>query len=241
MKIKLLLISSAISLSACSEARIDKLELRLDSDLRQMREEIATQNNQIEELRGEIGRVTGKVEEVQHTATGRTQELEQTLKKVSSRVPPPPPVPENLLNEDEQQIGKQTGPAAELFAAGLAQLREGDFTNARDSFSRFVDENPSTAFTDNGYFWQGISYEGLGQTDRAVSAYSIGFQRFPAEDRVPACLFKLAENFEKMGQKKDAELTYEKLVDEHPRSEFTSMAKSRIVALKPAQSKKKAR
>jgi tol-pal system protein YbgF len=233
MKKLLLLSLLLLTFVACSDSKINSLELRLDRDLRQMREQIAVQNNQIEELRSELGRVTGKVEEVQYVATGRTQELEQTLKKVSSRVPPPPPVIESLLNEDDRLIAKQSGPAAELFAQGLQFLREGDFSNARDLFARFVEENPKTAFTDNAYLWQGISHEALGEWDRAVASYSLGFQRFPAEDRVPACLFKLAESFERMGQKKDAQLTFEKLIDEYPRSEFTPKAKERVAVLKP--------
>lgn len=225
--------------TGCSDAKIDALEKKMDSSLRQMREQLATQDNQIEELRSGLGKVTGKVEEVQHVATGRTEELEQNIRKLGSRVPPPPPVPEALLNQDEQLISQQSGGAAELFSQGLRQLRDGDFSGARDTFSRFVEENPSTSFTDNAYFWQGISYEGLGQYDRAVAAYSLGFQRFPAEDRVPVSLFKLGDVFEKMGQKKDAQLTFEKLVDEHPRSEYTKMAQERLQALRPPTKSKK--
>ena len=229
----LLSLVACFSLSACYDARIDQLEQKLDSELRQMRTEIAQQNNQVEDLRGEIGQVTGKVEEVQHTTTGRSALIEESLKKMSSRVPPPPPVPEDLLNVDEQLISKQQGPAAELFESGLKQLRDGDFANARDTFSRFVDENPDTSFTDNAYFWQGISFEGLNQLDRAIAAYSLGFQKFPAEDRVSANLFHLADVFEQMGQKKDAELTFEKLVDEYPKSDFADRAKKRLDRLKP--------
>ena len=94
-----------------------------------MREEIAQQGNQVEELRSQIGSVTGKMEEVQHTATGRTEEIEENLKKLGSRVPPPPPVPEEILLVDEQMISKQEGDAAELFKSGLKQLREGEFAN----------------------------------------------------------------------------------------------------------------
>jgi len=228
-------IASALFLTSCSEARIDQLEMKMTNDLRQMREDIAHQSNQIEELRGEIGAVTGKMEEVQHTSTGRTQEIEENLKRLGSRVPPPPPVPEEILLVDEQMISKQQGPAAELFQSGLKQLREGAFADARDSFLRFVQDNPDTTFTDNAFFWQGISYEGLGQLDRAVAAYSLGFQKFPAEDRVPANLYYLASVFQQMNQTKDAELTFEKLVEEHPKSDFADRAKKKLEQLKPAK------
>ncbi len=231
----------AVLSTGCAGARIDDLEQRMNSELRQMREEIAGQNNQIEELRSQLGKVTGRVEEVQHVAVGRTSELEQNLQRVSSRMPPPPPVPEDLLNLDESSISRQNGPAAELFLGGLKQLRSGDFSGARDTFSRFVDENPSTAFTDNGYFWQGISYEGLGQLDRAVAAYSLGFQKFPAEDRVPASLYKLGDVFDQLNQKKDALLTFEKLVEEHPSSDYAAKARARLSALRPTRTPPKSK
>ncbi len=240
MKITKTFILSALVLTSCSEARIDQLELKMMNDLRQMREEIAQQGNSIEQLRGEIGAVTGKMEEVQHSSTGRTQEIEDNLRKLGSRVPPPPPVPEEILIVDEQMISKQEGPAAEMFKNGLKQLREGEFGDARDTFLKFVEENPDTAFTDNAFFWQGIAYEGLNQLDRAVAAYSLGFQKFPAEDRVSANLFYLATVFQKMGQNKDAELTFEKLVEEHPKSDFADLAKKKLEQLKPAKPAPKA-
>jgi TolA-binding protein len=227
--------ASSLFLISCSEARIDQLELKMTNDLRQMREEIAQQSNAIEELRGQVGSVTGKMEEVQHSASGKNQEIEESLRKLGSRVPPPPPVPEEILNADEQLIARQQGPAAELFLSGLKQLRDGGFANSRDIFLKFVEENPDTAFTDNAYFWQGISYEGLGQLDRAVAAYSLGFQKFPMEDRVSANLFYLASVFDQMGEKKDAELTFEKLVDEHPKSDFADRAKRKLEQLRPVK------
>ena len=163
--------------------------------------------------------MSGKLEEVQHASRGKTEELERTLQRVSSRVPPPPGVPDELLVQDESLISRITGPAADSYRSGLQQLREGDFQGARGTFSGFVEANPNTAFTDNAYFWLGVVYEKLGEPDRAVGAYSEAFNRFPAEDRVGPALLRLAELFLNMGSKKDAALTLQKLVDEHGNSE----------------------
>lgn len=240
MKIKSsVVLSLATVLSGCAgnQAQLDKFA----SDIRELREIQAQQTASMEEIRTEVRKLGGKLEETQYAATNKTRELEETLEHYESRVPPPPGVPEDLLAEDEAAISRIQGDDAQLFLKGLRLLRKGAFEEARNSFNQFLQNTSDNAFTDNALFWVGIISDQLGQSDRAISSFSDAFRRFPAEDRVPAGLFYLGESFVKIGSKNDAILAWQKLVEEHAQSKFAAKARMRIAELKPAAASPKPR
>ena len=204
----------------------------MESSLADLRGIQAQQTAKIDELQLELDTIKGSLDEIQFAVLGKTKELEQRLKRFGSRVPPPKGVPADLLNEDQERISRNSGPAAEMFGKGLELVRAGDFQTAQGLFQTFVDENPDTAFSDNALFWVGICLEKQGLYDRAVVSYSEVFQRFPAEDRVPAALFYLGGAFHKMDSNEEAKLTYQKLVDEHPRSSYAAKAKKELAAIR---------
>lgn len=116
-------------LQLCQETKnIGELEQSVKAlrrDIGDLRSIQAQHNTKIEEIKNEMRGLTGKVEEVQHTSVGKTQELEQTISKLQARVPPPPGIPEALLNQDDERIAPLTGPAADMYRQGLAAIRTG--------------------------------------------------------------------------------------------------------------------
>ena len=232
----------SLAVAGCGSSKIGELEQSVSAlrrDLGDIRSIQAQQNTKIEEIKTEMRGLTGKVEEVQHTSVGKTQELEQTISKLQSRVPPPAGVPEQLLNQDDERIAPLNGAAADMYRQALSAVRTGDFVVARTTLEQFIEQNPGTAFTDNALFWFGVVNERLNQLDKAVASFSEVFQKYPAEDMVPAALYFLAETLVRMNSKNDAILTLQKLIDEHPKSEFAAQGRARIAQLQPSVRKKR--
>ena len=225
---------------ACSDSRIVALEettKKLKSEIADIRNLQAEQTAMLREYGSNMRSLTGRVEEVQHVSTGKTQQLEETISKLKSRVPPPAGVPEDLLNDDDEKIGANTGPAAEQYKQALQLIRTGEFNSALETLSAFITANPGTAFTDNALFWRGISYQHLGKLDQAVSSFSEVYQKYPAEDFVAPSLFYLADTLVKLGSKQDAVLTLQKLLDEHPTAAIASRARVMLSELEPPASR----
>ncbi len=218
------------SLSACGPG-LQQIREEVRRDMADVRSVQAQQAARLDEMREDLRRLTGQIEESQHLAKGKTKELEDKLSTLGSRVPPPEGVPTEILAQDEQRISAITGGAADLFREGLKSIRTGDFDQATTTFDRFVSENPGTAFTDNALFWLGVSYDKLGQADKAVVSYSEVFQKYPGEDRAPAALFYLGQTFDRLGQREESALTLQKLVEEHPQSSFAAQAKSLLAQM----------
>lgn len=225
-------------LAACSGG-VKQLEERMQADLADLRSIQAEHTAEISEIRGELRTISGKVEELQHVAMGRTTELERSLRRLGTRVPPPEGVPEDLLSRDEEKISRITGASAEDYKRALGQLRAGDFEGASSTFSGFAEANPGTAFTDNALFWLGICYSQLGQYDRAIVSFTDVFQSYPAEDMVPAALFYLAEAFHKAGSKQEALDALQMVIDDHPRSKFASKARKRKREIRRGRSRRR--
>lgn len=211
-------------LSACSSG----LESRLNRELGEMRSIQAEQTASINEMRHEIRELTGRLDEIQHQTKGRTTALESAIEQLGSRVPPPSGVPVKLLVEDERRIGPIRGNAADLFRNALKYLRTGEFESAHGAFIRFAELNPGTAFTDNAYFWSGISSMMLQKYDRAVGEFSDVFEKYPAEDMVAPSYYFLAESLFHLGMGNDGVLSLQKLVDDFPNSEYAKKAKDRL-------------
>lgn len=219
-----------VNTAACSGGGKKVQELESDlSDIRSLQADYAAD---LTDLKTKLREVSGRLEEVEYRVAGKTQQLQQTLEQFSRRVPPPAGVPEDLLNADDEAIGRNSSEAAQLFKSGLQMLRAGDFEGSIKAFDSFVQTYPDTAFTDNAFFWAGIAKTKLGLYDRAIVSFSEVFQRFPAEDRVAPALYYLAEAFLKLGSREDARLTLEKLISDHPKSSYAGLASKKMRDLK---------
>ncbi len=230
--VKVLFFFSLSSLIACSGARITALEESTAKDIRDIRSFQAETTASLNQFRQELREIQGSIELLQHSSQGKAQQLEQSLRRLGSRVPPPQGVPEKYLSSDEERISRITGPSAEEFKLGLGSLRAGDFESAKNLFTKFATENPGTAFTDNALFWIGICNIKTGRYDQAVVSFSDVYQTYPAEDMVAPALFHLSTAFEKLGSRQDAIDTLKKLVDDHPKSRLVADARSGIRRLK---------
>lgn len=221
------LISMAIIfslLSACSGS----LEGKMNREFSEVRSIQAEQTSAITDIRHEIREIRGQLDEIQHSSKGKTRDLETAISKLGSRVPPPSGVPEQLLIADENSISRISGPAADSYKESLKLIRTGDFESAHKAFITFAEQNVGTAYTDNAYFWAGISSIKLARFERSIVEFSDVFQKYPAEDMVAPALYYMADALFNLGSGNDGVLTLQKLVDDHPKSEWAKKAKERL-------------
>jgi tol-pal system protein YbgF len=235
MFVKNIFIVSAVFLtlnfSACVPANNGN-DSQLMKEVRDMRLQQAEQGSNIEELRTQVRELNGKLEELQFAGGARTTQpeypvpanarMKQGAATVAAGVSP------LLVRQDELAIAKISGPAADLFRAGLNQVKIGGFSDSLRTFGKFVVENPGTAFTDNALYWLGVSYDQLGQYDLAIEKYSMIYKDYPAEDRAPDALLNLGESFLKIGDKSAAVDSWNIILDEYGNTEVAKRAKIRI-------------
>ena len=230
-----------MSVIACSNKRLDRLERRMSTDVEDLRTTQANHTAHFDEIRQELRELRGSIEELNYASQGKVKEFEKTLQKLGRRVPPPPGVPENLLTADEDRIRPIPGADAEVYRDALAALRTGEFTASKSLFQTFIDGNPGTSFTDNALFWKGIASSKLSLRQEAVLSFSEVFQTYPAEDMAAPALYFLSGVLLQSGDTEDAILTLEKLLEDYPSSSFGEQAQARLSSLNGSAKKKKKR
>lgn len=231
--VKLMVLFLAVSvLNACA-GRLKELEdanTRQTKEINDLRSVTAEHSVSLEQIRNDLRRLSGNVEELDFQARGKTAEIQKALDRFSSRVPPPAGVPEDLLVEDEEAVSSNASQSAAVFKDGLQKVRTGDFDGAISALNKFLEANPATIVSDNAMFWVGICQLKLGQPEKAVVTFSDVFNKFPGEDRAPWSLYYLAEVFEKINQREDAKITLQKLVDDFGGSAAARKAEDKLRA-----------
>lgn len=217
------------------------LRREMRNELRNIRSVQAAHTAEIDRINESLRQMSGQIEELQHKVVGTTAKLERSISQVSSRVPPPKGVSAELLNEDDELISRNSGEAAEKFRLGLKFLRSGSFAEAKQVFQEFTEENPGTAFTDNGLFWTGVCFEKQGDFGHALTSYDTLVNKYPAEDRAPYALYRIGEVFLKIGSGNEAKDSFGKLVDEYPRSLAAEKARKRLKELSVLRRKRSPR
>jgi tol-pal system protein YbgF len=98
----------------------------------------------------------------------------------------------------------------------LRQLAGGDQDEAIQSFRNFLHENGASPYADDAQFWIGESYFRKGQYHRAIIEFNQVSINYGSGDRAPAALLRQAEAFRIVGDRVDARLSLQKIINRYP-------------------------
>jgi tol-pal system protein YbgF len=218
------------------------------ANLDQMHREIKALNEKVEEVRFQLDRQIGR-----STKEGdqRIKDLEAKVGKVGEDLK----AQAGLLKAREEEIralreGMQakaaetvSGGAATEKAAGESEaakkdydeawrlVERKDFRAAIPRFREFLKKYPNSDFADNAQYWLGECYYGLKEYDQAILEFDTVRRKYPKGDKVPAALLKQGFAFAELGDKVDARLILQELVDRYPQSEESGKAKQKLKTL----------
>lgn len=120
------------------------------------------------------------------------------------RPAPAPPVPENLRNT--------------LYDQAVQAFADERYDEAIQSFRDFIHKEPQSAYADDAQYWIGESNLRKGLYSSAIKEFNQVVLRYASGDRSAGALLKLAEVFNKIGDRVDARLSLQRLVNRYPGS-----------------------
>ena len=135
--------------------------------------------------------------------------------QVASVPPPPAPPTPSPVSEPE----KATVPAdlvGSTYDQAMRQLSGGDQDEAIQSFRNFLHENGSSPYADDAQFWIGEAYFRKGQYHRAIIEFNQVSINYGSGDRAPSALLRQAEAFRIVGDRVDARLSLQKVINRYP-------------------------
>jgi tol-pal system protein YbgF len=156
--------------------------------------------------------------------TPRTAASLPTVPVVSERLPVVP-LPEQragkALREEAPPAGDQ---GLILYRKALRSLRERSFDSAIESFSRFVDDNPTDALLPSALYWRGEAHYAKRDYAAARREFDAMMARFPEAEHAPDALFKLGLALQKLGDAAQAKQAFQRLRKDYPNSQAAQAA-----------------
>ena len=193
--------------------------------------------SQIEALRGEIAKMRGQLEVLDHqadTAEARQKQLyldiDTRLRKLElareqqAAVPEKPPAP-------AQPAEAEPSPAeAKAYQAALDQFKLGNYSLAVAAMQGFLVTYPSSPLASNAQYWVGMAYSGQRDYKSAIAAQRKLLAAWPDSPKAPDAMLSIASAQETMGDRAAARKTLEELIARFPGSSSATSAKQRLAA-----------
>lgn len=110
------------------------------------------------------------------------------------------------------------------YDSAMRQLSSGDHDEAIQSFRNYLHENGSAAYADDAQYWIGEAYFRKGQYHRAIIELNQVAINYGSGDRAPSALLRQAEAFRIVGDRVDARLSLQKIINRYPGTQEAAKA-----------------
>lgn len=189
-----------------------------------------------DQIRSEIQALNGRLEETAFRLNQRIDGLERQIQTappspsggfsgaagssgagtnpVSNRAPPPP-----------------TGSADVLYATGKQAFDQQDYEEAGRHFRQLLNLYPQAPQADNAQFWLGDILYQQRNFEEAILAYQQVIENYPDGNKVVAALLKQGFAFAALGDKPNAELILQELINRFPHTRESRIAEQKLETL----------
>lgn len=150
----------------------------------------------------------------QRSAPSTTTEPGTTPDATASVPPPATPAPAPASEPETSGVPPELVGSA--YDSAQRQLSAGDYDEAIQSFRNYLHENSASAYADDAQFWIGEAYFRKGQYHRAIIEFNQVSANYGSGDRAPSALLRQAEAFRIVGDRVDARLSLQKIINRYP-------------------------
>ena len=136
--------------------------------------------------------------------------------------------------KSEVVLDSATGESALVkkdYELGWHAMEKRDYRVAISRFKEFLKKHPKSNLADNAQYWIGESHYGLREFDQAIIEFDAVRRRYPQGDKVPAALLKQGYAFAELGEKVNARLLLQEVMEKFPETPEAARAKMRLKSL----------
>ena len=135
-------------------------------------------------------------------------------------VPPKPAAP--------AQVATVTPVAERDYLNAWQRLREKDYRGAIQQFKKFVEDHPNNSLTDNAQYWIGESHYALKEFDQAILEFDEVRKKYADGNKAPDAWLKIGLAFAELGNRVDARLILQEVINRYPQSDAAKKARDKI-------------
>jgi tol-pal system protein YbgF len=186
-------------------------------------------DQRIKELEGRVAKLGDALKAQETSLKSRDEELKQlreTLQTVQKALSEPPP-----SDDMSEVLAGESGPVKKEYEAAWRALEKKDYKIAIGRFKDFLKKHPKSKLAVNAQYWIGESHYALREFDQAIIEFDAVRRKYPQGEKVPAALLKQGFAFAELGEKVNARLILQELVEKFPQTGEAAKAKLRLKAL----------
>jgi TolA-binding protein len=179
----------------------------------------------LEEMRAELARLSGKVEEMEHEKKTQQATQAEEQQKLLSKIAD---LEKQLKEKEEAAKGPVVPEGKTPLQAAKEAYKNSQYQNAIAFLDPFLESNPKPKDLEEGTFLRAESYFHLKEFKKAIIDYSKFPEKFQKSNQHPKALLKLAESFDALDMKEDAKFFYQDLFDKFPKTAEGMLAKKKL-------------
>jgi len=179
----------------------------------------------MEEMRAELAKLSGKVEEMEQDKKNQQQAQLEEQNKLQAKI-------DDLAKQLKEKEEANNGPAIPEGKTPLQAAKDAFFASNYELAIQFLDpflkNNDSGKDVEEGAFVRGESFYKLKQYKKAIVDYSKFSDKYQKSKFSSKALLKVAECFEALEMKDDAKAFYQDLFDKYPKTVEGKLAKKKL-------------
>jgi tol-pal system protein YbgF len=186
----------------------------LNSQLEQMRLDMAKLRGQDEQLVRDVSELQRKQKDISQGVDERIRKIEPQKVSVDGK--------EFLADPEEKR----------QYEEAIAVFRKSDFAGASAALSAFLRRHPTSGYSDSALFWLGNAQYGVRDYKEAINSFRAMVRNAPDHARAPEALLSVANCQIELKDSKSARRTIDELTKAYPKSEAAQAGRERLAALK---------
>jgi tol-pal system protein YbgF len=223
------------------------------ANMQQMQRELNAIKDTIDEARVQMGKQLGQSsregDQRVKNLEGRLAKLEQDLKAQGDLLTTRDEELKQLREANQAAQAEQRAQAAAAmekvaesnmaeseairkdYEAAWRPLDRKDYKAALSRFKDFLRKYPKSKLAGNAQYWIGECNYALKDFGQAIVDFDTVRSKYPQSDKVPAALLKQGLAFAELGEKVNARLVLQEVVEKYPQSPEAARAKQRLKAI----------
>ncbi len=188
----------------------------LQEELRELRNKVEVQENQVSRLQGRLRSVTQDLDR-------RVQGLERGGVANSSR----------KANKPSRSVAPVAdGGDQKAYEAAFRLMKQGDYSRASRSFRRFLVKYPTSPLAGNAQYWIAESNYLVRNFKLALEEFQKVVKNHPNSRKVPDAMLKTGYSYYELRDYKRARTTLTEITHRYPNALVSRSAKSRLALMK---------
>lgn len=232
-----------LSKQSSSKDEVAKLNETLAKQAQTLLRSNADLGTKFDDLTREMQTLAGKLEDANRRLTQLSQQIAESQGRAAPGaviLPPASSMPSSGVAPGPGGSGLAASPAAprgggitpaDLFAQATADYQRGRYDLARQGFEDYAEKFPRTDLSDDALYWAGECWSAQKKPREAIASFDKLFRTYPQSDKAPAAHLKKGIAHLELGEKAQAMVELNFVVNQYPGSDEAKSARQRLKSL----------